>query len=305
LCGLLGHLPACSDSAVEKLQPVEVSRHVNSLLNDPTPLPSQAVSNASAATPVAAPDPAVRGEDTDDKPGADATAADGAPTASDGDAKTSEPDPIAEAASRDEDQPASAAPPAVEQPPEVPRVQIPTAPKRVAASATPKVKVAKRVVAPKAKKPPSRAPKPRRRAVKRATRPAPPRSPPPLPKPPASAAALPSNLDATDLYHRGQTLLKQGKYSDAIANLSASQRMRPSARTLTKLGQAYFDAHQIKKAEQVLRRAGNHAPALLMLGTLYQQTGQQSRARQVYKGFLSRFPDHRRAGWVRTILQAL
>ena len=126
-----------------------------------------------------------------------------------------------------------------------------------------------------------------------------------MPKVAADVPPAPPGLDATDLYHLGERQLKQGKYNEAIASFNQSQKLRPSQRTLTKLGQAYFDAHKLKKAEQVLRRAGNHAPAMLMLGTLYQQTGQTARARQVYRSFLSRFPNHRRAAWVRTILQAL
>lgn|GEM_PF-3535135 len=125
-----------------------------------------------------------------------------------------------------------------------------------------------------------------------------------MPAPPAGASP-PPGLDATDLYHLGDQQLRQGKYSAAISSLAASHKMRPSKRTLTKLGQAYFDAQQLKKAENVLRRAGTHAPAMLMLGTLYQQTGQQSRARKVYKAFLTKYPNHKRATWVRTILQAL
>lgn len=96
-----------------------------------------------------------------------------------------------------------------------------------------------------------------------------------------------------------------GQYSKAIESLTQSQKLRSSPRTLTKLGQAYFDGHKLSRAQRALQRAGNYAPAMLMLGTLYQQTGKQAKARKVYTAFLARFPNHKRAAWVRTILKAL
>ena len=115
----------------------------------------------------------------------------------------------------------------------------------------------------------------------------------------------PPCLDATDLFYRGKQQLSQGNLKAAISSLSASQRLRSSSRTLTKLGQAYFDLGKLRKAEKTLRAAGKNPEAMLLLAALYQQTGKASKSTKVYKAFLNYHPDHRRANWVRGVLKTL
>lgn len=312
---------ACSDAGPPPVAAVGLAAHVDRLLDDPTPLPGQAIDAAAASTatdtppagdtqPTPAPPEAPK---TGDEPSPDEP---DEPALDDPDPTAPEAPPEAERAAPDSEiapAPRPTSRPAVKKPMQaavvagrkpavapggmaptkaLPRKQSPTKPKVTKSG-------------PKKPNPVKPANKPK---IRVASKPPPPRvtaPPAPMPTPPASAPPPPPGLDATDLYHLGESQLRQAKYAAAISSLTKSQQLRASPRTLTKLGQAYFDAHQLKKAESVLRRAGNHAPAMLMLGTLYQQTGQQTRARQVYKAFLARFADHRRAGWVRTILQAL
>ena len=111
--------------------------------------------------------------------------------------------------------------------------------------------------------------------------------------------------DATDLYYAGVQQLRSGNFNAAVVSLSASQRQRSSARTLAKLGQAYFDAGRLKEAEKTLRAAGRRPEAMLLLATLYQQTSRVDRTRKTYRAFLAHHPDHSRAGWVRKILKQL
>jgi len=111
--------------------------------------------------------------------------------------------------------------------------------------------------------------------------------------------------DATELYYSGKRKLDAGDAAGAIADLKASQRARASARTLTLLGRAHFDAGELSAAAKALRQAGSHDDAQLLLATLYQQTGKTSQARKVYEAFLKAHPDHKRAAWVRNLLQSL
>ncbi len=121
----------------------------------------------------------------------------------------------------------------------------------------------------------------------------------------SASAPPPPGLDATDLFYRGKQQLSHGDLKGAISSLSASQRLRSSSRTLTKLGQAYFDLGKLKKAERTLRSAGKNPEAMLLLAALYQQTGRASKSAKVYKAFLNYHPDHRRANWVRGVLKTL
>jgi tetratricopeptide (TPR) repeat protein len=121
----------------------------------------------------------------------------------------------------------------------------------------------------------------------------------------SASAPPPPGLDATDLFYRGKQQLGRGELKGAISSLSASQRLRSSSRTLTKLGQAYFDLGKLKKAERTLRSAGKNPEAMLLLSALYQQTGRASKSAKVYKAFLKYHPDHRRANWVRGVLKTL
>ncbi len=116
---------------------------------------------------------------------------------------------------------------------------------------------------------------------------------------------VPEGADATDLYYSGKRKLEQGDLNGAINDLRASQQLRHSVRTLTLLGRAYFDAGQMGPAEKALKSAGNYDDAMLLLGQLYQSTGKSAQARKVYAQFLSLFPDHAKAEWVRKLLQAL
>ena len=282
----------CSESATPPLAPVGIAKHIGKLLDDPTALPSQVAAPAATTPTVAAAAPS----DDPDQP----------PTADEGDDPAAAADdaapPAPEAADPGDQQPPAAAAKA----PTPAKPDVPAARPTVAKPTVAKPTVAKPTARPVA---PPRKPAPR--AARRTPARAPIRSaakPRAEPKPAAvlpPAAAPPPGLDATDLYHRGASMLRQGRYKDAIAALTQAQKLRPSPRTLTLLGQAYFDAHQLKQAEQVLRKAGNHAPAMLMLGTLYQQRGQTVNARMTYKRFLERFPKHAKANWVRTILKAL
>ena len=162
-------------------------------------------------------------------------------------------------------------------------------------------------VAAKPKKRPLRkrvaAKAPRKRAAKsRRAKAAPPPSQPVETNDPVP---LPPGKDATDLYYEGKRALRARNYKAAIAALRASQQLRPSGRTLTLLGQAYFDANRVKDAEKALSRAGNRADALLLLATLYQQQGRSARARRAFKALLTYHPNHSRADWARRMLKTL
>ena len=125
---------------------------------------------------------------------------------------------------------------------------------------------------------------------------------------PVLEAAAPAGLegmDATDLYHKGVQQLHNGQAKAATVTLSASQRLRPSARTLAKLGQAYMDAGKLKEAEKTLSAAGRRPEAMLLLAILFQQTSRVDRTRKTYNAFLTHHPNHPRAAWVRNILKQL
>lgn len=116
---------------------------------------------------------------------------------------------------------------------------------------------------------------------------------------------VPEGADATDLYYSGKRKLEQGDLNGAINDLRASQQLRHSVRTLTLLGRAYFDAGQMGPAEKVLKAAGTYDDAMLLLGQLYQSTGKSAQARKIYAQFLTLYPEHAKAEWVRKLLQAL
>ena len=116
---------------------------------------------------------------------------------------------------------------------------------------------------------------------------------------------MPEGADATDLYYSGKRKLDSGDLSGAINDLRASNQLRHSVRTLTMLGRAYFDAGQMGPAEKALRSAGTFDEAMLLLGQLYQSTGKAAQARKVYAQFLTLYPEHAKAEWVRKLLQAL
>lgn len=124
-------------------------------------------------------------------------------------------------------------------------------------------------------------------------------------KPAAETAAVPDGADATDLYYSGKRKLDAGDLKGAIADLRASQTLRPSARTLTLLGRALFDDNQLAAAIKVLQAAGNNDDAQLLLANVFQQQGKTAQARKVYEAFLKAHPDHPRATWVRNLLQTL
>jgi hypothetical protein len=128
---------------------------------------------------------------------------------------------------------------------------------------------------------------------------------PPEKKPPFEAVQVPEGADATELFYSGKRKLEAGNLQGAIADLRLSQQVRPSARTLTLLGRALFDAGELGQAAKVLQTAGNHDEAQLLLGTLYQQQGKTALARKVYEAFLKAHPDHAKAGWVQTMLKTL
>ena len=111
--------------------------------------------------------------------------------------------------------------------------------------------------------------------------------------------------DATELFFSGKRKADAGDFRGAIEDFKASQASRPSPRTLTALGRAYFDAGEMNAAASVLRQAGHHDDALLLLGTLYQQTDKPEKARKVYEEFLKAHPDHAKADWVRRLLKTL
>jgi outer membrane protein assembly factor BamD (BamD/ComL family) len=116
---------------------------------------------------------------------------------------------------------------------------------------------------------------------------------------------VPAGADATDLYYQGERKMKAGDFAGAIADLRASLSLRRSLLTLTTLGQAYFDAGDLKNAERTLRRAGSYPRAMLLLARLHQQRGQTSKAREVYKRFVAQHPNHSKAAWARTMVDAL
>ncbi|MBI5610590.1 MAG: tetratricopeptide repeat protein [Deltaproteobacteria bacterium] len=116
---------------------------------------------------------------------------------------------------------------------------------------------------------------------------------------------VPEGADATDLYYSGKRKLEHGDLNGAINDLRASQQLRHSVRTLTLLGRAYFDAGQMGPAEKALKAAGTYDDAMLLLGQLYQSTGKSAQARKIYAQFLTLYPDHAKAEWVRKLLQAL
>ncbi len=117
--------------------------------------------------------------------------------------------------------------------------------------------------------------------------------------------AVPDGADATDLYYSGKRKLDGGNLAGAVADLKASQQLRPSTRTLTLLGRALFDAGEMSAATKVLQAAGNYEDAQLLLGTLYQHQSKTAQARKVYEAFLKAHPDHAKAEWVRNIIKSL
>ena len=140
----------------------------------------------------------------------------------------------------------------------------------------------------------------------RPDKPRPAKPEPPAPEPPAQPqVAIPEGADATDLYYGGKRKLDAGDLKGAIADLRASQQLRPSVRTLTLLGRALFDDNQLGPAAKVLQSVGGHDEAQLLLAMLFQQTGKTGQARKVYEAFLKAHPDHAKANWVRNVLQTL
>lgn len=111
--------------------------------------------------------------------------------------------------------------------------------------------------------------------------------------------------DATELFFAGKRKADAGDFRGAIEDFKASQAARPSPRTLTALGRAYFDAGEMNSAAGVLRKAGSHDDAQLLLGTLYQQMDKPEKARKVYEDFLKAHPDHTKAEWVRKLIKTL
>ncbi|MCO4760149.1 MAG: tetratricopeptide repeat protein [Myxococcales bacterium] len=160
-----------------------------------------------------------------------------------------------------------------------------------------------------AKKPATRKPRSRQKPVRKVPRqrrrPRAARVVAPPKTSPASDVPLPPGKDATDLYYDGKRSLQARQYGAAIASLRASQQLRSSARTLTLLGRAYFDANRLKDAERALRKAGSRADALILLATLYQQQGRSARARRTYKALLTHHPNHPRADFARRMLKTL
>ncbi len=124
------------------------------------------------------------------------------------------------------------------------------------------------------------------------------------PEPPVAATPQ-GGGDATELFFSGKRKADAGDFRGAIEEFKAAQAARPSPRTLTALGRAYFDAGEMAAAAAVLRKAGNHDDAQLLLGTLYQQMDKPDKARKVYEEFLKVHPDHAKADWVRKLLKTL
>lgn len=163
--------------------------------------------------------------------------------------------------------------------------------------------------APVAAKPAPVAVKPAPVAVKppveKPIKPEPAKPAPSKPEPAKPAAAPAATGDATELFFSGKRKADAGDFKGAIEDFKGSQAARPSPRTLTALGRAYFDAGEMNSAIAVLRKAGGHDDAQLLLGTLYQQTDKPEKARKVYEEFLKAHPDHAKADWVRKMLKTL
>lgn len=309
-------IAACGDDAGPlPPAPMPLARHIQALLDDPTPLP-RAVSQIEA--PVAPVGEAGPSDDLAAAPPADAGRAseDPAGDADEGEPGTAGPDgpqpaagaPTAEgAAGSPPDQPQAQGGSPTEAPtqasppeePAAPGARAPSgsagsdAPARAQAASvrpTPKPKAAARVATPK------REPVASSASVSLG------KAPPPALAPPSVNT---DGLGATDLFYQGKDQLRAGNPQAAIVSLSASQRLRPSGRTLALLGQAYFDASNFKSAEQTLRAAGTNPDAMLLLATLYQQLGKTANTRKVYTAFLATHPQHPRAAWVRQILKTL
>jgi hypothetical protein len=129
--------------------------------------------------------------------------------------------------------------------------------------------------------------------------------PDPASDPIAAPEPPPPGADATDLLYSGKRKLDGGDLHGAIADLKVSQQLRPSPRTLTLLGRAYFDANELDQAAKVLKAAGSHDEAQLLLGTLHQQMGKTANAKKVFEAFLDKHPDHPKADWVRRLVETL
>ncbi len=255
-----------------------LAARVQQVLEDPTILPTAAAPPAAAVTPTeptAAPTPTVAEAASPTAP---------SPTA---------PEPPAVAA-------ADAAPAAVAPPPEAAKSAPVAAPEDTAAKAAKEPKEPKDGKEPKESKE-SREPKdakaakePKEAADLKAGK-----------DPLGGDVAVPEGADATDLYYGGKRKLDHGDFAGAIADLRASHKIRPSVRTLTLLGRAYFDSDQLGAAEKAFKAAGTYDEAMLLLGQLYQQSGKADKARKVYDKFLAAHPDHPKAEWVRKLLQTL
>ncbi|HAN30950.1 MAG TPA: hypothetical protein DCQ06_05080 [Myxococcales bacterium] len=164
------------------------------------------------------------------------------------------------------------------------------------ARVSPRAKRSKRSVAP-------RRPMPKPPKV---TRPKVVKAPKPAPEPEQfEDGDSDEELDPTELLYQGKRACRMGRYKEAIRLLRISQRLRPSAQTLTLLGRAYFDAGQLKMAQKTLVKAGRGPEPLLLLATLYQQMGQAAKARKMYKAFLTYHPEHPKADRVRQRLRLL
>ena len=129
--------------------------------------------------------------------------------------------------------------------------------------------------------------------------------PAPAAKPVAEPAASSAGADATELQTSGKRKLESGDLSGAIADLRASLQVRTSVQTQTLLGRAYFDHGDLAQAAKVLVAAGPNDEAMLLLGNVYQHQGNTNQARKTFEAFLQMHPNHRRAAWVRSLLQTL
>ena len=95
--------------------------------------------------------------------------------------------------------------------------------------------------------------------------------------------------------------MSHGRYREAISALSTSTT-RPST-TTHPLGQAYFDAGQLKKAQKTLAKAARTQTRCCWLRSISRWAA--SKARRTYKAFLTYHPEHPKAERARQRLRLL
>jgi tetratricopeptide (TPR) repeat protein len=119
---------------------------------------------------------------------------------------------------------------------------------------------------------------------------------------PAAAAATADGAVAQGKQHLGKA-----DWGKAVAAFSEALALEPgNLKALAGRGQALFELKKtgeaVKDLQAVLAASPNHPQALLILGTVAQEQGRKTDARDYYQRYLRRYPSGRRAWTLRRYL---